>query len=131
MSTTSARYTARAVFALLGFTLLIAGCSTDRMKKLMTWSNEPIDQSSQRLAGTTQYECDGARRLAVRFGAANQPVMMVFPDREFRLDPVAGSPGRYSNTRSTFIVQGDTVTYEEPGTQPLTNCKRPAAPAKK
>ena len=121
----------RATVLLLALGALLAGCSTDRIAKLMTWSNEPIDQSAQRLAGTTQYECDGNKRLAVRFGAANQPVMMVFPEREFRLDPVAGSPGRYSNTRSTLVVQGDSVTYDEPNTAPLTNCKRPPPPAKK
>ena len=122
-----------ATLALLVLAALLAGCSKDRLTKLVTWSSEPIDQSAQRLAGTTQYECDGSKRLAVRFGAANQPVMMVFPDREFRLDPVAGSPGRYTNTRSTLVVQGDYVTYDEPGLAPLTNCKRaqPQPPAKK
>jgi membrane-bound inhibitor of C-type lysozyme len=110
---------------------LLAGCGGDRLTKLMNWSSEPIDQSSKRLEGTTQYECDGNKRLAVRFGAAGQPVMMVFPEREFRLDPVAGSAGRYSNSRSTLVVQGDAATYDETGVPPLTNCKRPPAPAKK
>ena len=127
----TAQFKRQCLFAIIAAASLLAGCSGDRLTKLMTWSSEPIDQSSQRLAGTTQYECDGSKRLAVRFGAAGQPVMMVFPDREFRLDPVAGSAGRYSNTRSTLIVQGDTVAYDEPGLAPLTNCKRPAAPAKK
>lgn len=121
----------RTTVALLALAALLAGCSSHQLTKIMTWSTEPVDQSNQRLAGTTQYECDGNKRLAVRFGAAGQPVMMVFPEREFRLDPVAGSPGRYSNTRSTLVVQGDSVTYDEPNTAPLTNCKRPPPPAKK
>ena len=121
----------RAALPVLALLALLGGCSSHQLTRILTWSTEPTDISSQRLAGTTQYECDGNRRLAVRFGAAGQPVMMVFPEREFRLDPVAGSAGRYSNTRSTLTLQGDTASYEEPGMQPLANCKRAAPPAKK
>ena len=117
--------------SLLGVTLiasgLVAGCGAEKFVRLGFWTNEPTEQQSPRLVGATQYTCDGNKRLAVRFAAAGQPAMVIFPEREFRLDPVKEAAGRYTNGRSTLVVEGESASLDEGGTPVLANCKRVVA----
>ena len=117
--------------SLLGVTLiassLVAGCGVEKITRLGFWTNEPTEQQSTRLTGATQYACDGNKRLAVRFAAAGQPAMVIFPEREFRLDPVKESAGRYTNGRSTLVVDGESASLDEGGALVLANCKRAVA----
>jgi membrane-bound inhibitor of C-type lysozyme len=106
---------------------MLTACGGMNLTRLAFWTNEPTEQRSPRLAGTTQFSCDGNKRLAVRFGAAGQPAMVVFPEREFRLDVAPGGAGRYSNGRTTLTVNGDEASLDEAGASVLANCKRVAA----
>lgn len=115
------------VLLLLGAALAISACGGISMPRLSFWTNEPTELQSKRLAGATQYSCEGNKRLAVRYGAAGQPAMVVFPEREFRLDPSPGAAGRYSNGRSTLSVSGDEASLDEAGAAVLANCKRVVA----
>lgn len=104
---------------------LLGACGAERFTRLAFWTNEPTEQQSPRLAGATQYTCDGNKRLAVRYGTAGQPVMVIFPEREFRLDPVpSGSGIRYTNGSTLLLSKGDEASLEEAGKPVLTNCKR-------
>ncbi len=110
---------------LLAASLLLSACGGINFGRLSFWTNEPAEQQSPRLVGATQYACEGNKRLAVRFGAAGQPVMVIFPEREFRLDPQpAGAGTRHSNGTTTLLTQGDEATLEEGGQPVLTGCKR-------
>ena len=115
------------VFVLLGASMLLSACAGISMPRLSFWTNEPTELQSKRLVGATQYSCEANKRLAVRYGAAGQPAMVVFPEREFRLDPSPGAPGRYSNGRSTLNVSGDEASLDEAGATVLANCKRVVA----
>jgi len=110
---------------LLVTSVLLGACGTERFTRLAFWTNEPTEQQSPRLAGATQYTCDGNKRLAVRYGAAGQPVMVIFPEREFRLDPAPSASGiRYTNGSTLLMSKGDEASLEEAGKPVLTNCKR-------
>ncbi|MBM3345725.1 MAG: lysozyme inhibitor [Betaproteobacteria bacterium] len=114
--------------ALLAAGALLGGCGTERFARLAFWMNEPTEQQSPRLAGATQYTCDGNKRLAVRYGTAGQPVMVIFPEREFRLDPApSGSGIRYTNGSTLLMSKGDEASLEEAGRPVLTNCRRVVA----
>jgi len=58
----------------------------------------------------------------VRYLAADKTVMIVFPEREFRLD--ATPAGGYSNGSTTLTAQGDETVLEEAGAKTYTNCKK-------
>jgi membrane-bound inhibitor of C-type lysozyme len=110
---------------LLVTSVLLGACGTERFTRLAFWTNEPTEQQSPRLAGATQYTCDGNKRLAVRYGTAGQPVMVIFPEREFRLDPAPSASGiRYTNGSTLLMSKGDEASLEEAGKLVLTNCKR-------
>ena len=77
--------------------------------------------------GARVYDCDGGKRLYVRYAGDAKWAMVVFPDREFRLDRVTSGPGeRYSNGRANLIAQTDHVALDEGGAVLYANCK-PAA----
>lgn len=110
--------------------LFTTGCAVN-MNPLSWWSG-PVEQAPARLAGATLYECEGNKRFAVRYGGAGQSAVVILPDREFRLDPVASASGaRYTNGRSTLNTQGDEAMLEDAGTTLYAKCRRigPAAGA--
>ncbi len=112
---------------LFASSLVLGGCGMEKITRMGFWTNEPVEQKSPRLVGATQYTCDDNKRLAVRFGAAGQPAMVIFPEREFRLDPVKDAAGRYTNGRNTLVVEGESASLDEGGTPVLANCKRAVA----
>jgi len=107
--------------------LFTAGCAVN--VNPLSWWGGPEEQAPARLAGATLYECEGSKRFAVRYGGAGQSAMVILPDREFRLDPVASASGaRYTNGRSTLNTQGDEALLEDGGTPLYAKCRR-IAPA--
>ena len=111
---------------------MLAGCGSmsTNMNPMNWWGSGPQEQSLAQFAGATRYRCDAGKQFAVRLGAqAQQPAMVILPDREFRLDPVAGAPeARYSNGRTTLTTKGDEAALEEAGTALYANCKRADSP---
>jgi membrane-bound inhibitor of C-type lysozyme len=73
--------------------------------------------------GATAYKCDGGKELFVRYADGGKSVMIIFPEREFRLDRVADAGTRYSNGYTTLVVDGGTATLQEGSTVPYANCK--------
>lgn len=123
----------RTVLSTLLPLLSLSGCGNlgdikeMRVNPLEWWSG-PAEQVSRALEGATRYECDASKRFAVRYGTPANAVMVILPEREFRLDAVAAAaatPGvRYSNGRSTLNTKGDIVFMEEDGVMVFANCKR-------
>lgn len=74
--------------------------------------------------GATAYKCDAAKELFVRYADGGKAAMIVFPEREFRLDRTADGGTRYSNGHTTLSVDGATAMLEEGSTVTHSNCKR-------
>jgi membrane-bound inhibitor of C-type lysozyme len=73
------------------------------------------------------YQCDAGRQLVVRYLDGGKSAMVMYPEREFRLDQVpAASGARYSNTRTTLHTKGDEAFVEEDGKTVFANCRIPA-----
>lgn len=103
---------------------MLAGCGA--MSPSRWLGSGPEEQRPARLAGATPYACADNKQFALRTGGPNA-VMVILPEREFRLDAVAGTAGRYSNGRTTLNTDGETASLEESGAATFSNCKRSAA----
>jgi membrane-bound inhibitor of C-type lysozyme len=71
------------------------------------------------------YKCDANKTLAVRYLDGGKQAMVIFPDREFRLDQVRSASGvSYSNGRTDLRTRGDELQLDEGGNPLYANCKR-------
>jgi membrane-bound inhibitor of C-type lysozyme len=100
--------------ALASGALLVSGCS------LWPWS-VPEPQAPRLPADTRVYSCDGNKRLMFRPVNDSKSMMLMFPEREFRLD--RGAAGQYTNGHTTLTVTGDEARLEEAGSVTLVNCR--------
>ena len=117
-------------FANTGFRVVLAaslaGCGGFSIGSLNPWSG-PVERVRTTPADATAYACDGARRLVIRNLADKKSVMIVFPEREFRLDQApSGSGTRYTNGSTILQSQGDQVSLEEEGAVTHSNCRKAA-----
>jgi membrane-bound inhibitor of C-type lysozyme len=95
------------------------------MDSVTPWSG-PIEQKQTLPADATAYACNDAKRLVVRRSPGTNSVMIMFPEREFRLDQVPADPARYSNGSTTLQTRGDEVSLEEEGKLTYANCRKAA-----
>jgi membrane-bound inhibitor of C-type lysozyme len=104
-------------FAIVLVAMTLAGCSWFR-------SGSDTGSAPQLPSDAVAYRCDQGKRLVVRYPAGAKYVIVIFPDREFRLDPVG--TGRYSNGRGVLDVSGDTASLYDGATALFTGCAKPA-----
>jgi len=117
-------------FAPSGFGVVLAaslaGCGGFSLGSLNPWSG-PVERARTLPADATEYACDDAKRLVVRHLAGGNAVMIVFREREFRLDQAPSASGtRYSNGSTILQSQGDQVSLEEEGAVTHSNCRKAA-----
>lgn len=117
-------------FANAGFGVLLvaslAGCGGFSLGSLNPWSG-PVERARTTPADATEYACDAAKRLVVRNLPGSNAVMIVFREREFRLDQApSASATRYTNGSTTLQLQGDQVSLEEEGAVTYSNCRKAA-----
>ena len=107
----------------------LAGCGSFSLGSLNPWSG-PVARATSFPADGIEYACDGGKRLVVRNLADIKAVMIVFRERQFRLDQVpAASPSsdaRFTNGSATLQSNGDQVSLEEEGAVTFANCRRAA-----
>ena len=97
----------------------LAGCGT--ISEL--WRGGPRELSRAR-PDVLELRCAGGRTLALRMEPASKAAWIVLPDREYRLDAVAGDPTRYSNGRTVLLEQGGAMSLEEGGVASVSGCRR-------
>lgn len=111
-------------FALAILTTALAGCSG--------WSwwpfgSSPAPDRPWYPADASVYKCEGNKTLVVRYVDGGKAAMVMFPDREFRLDAARAATGaKYSNGRTDLYTQGDQAFLEEAGNRLFTDCSRAA-----
>ena len=104
----------------------LAGCGGFSIGSLNPWSG-PVERARTLPADATEYACDDAKRLVVRHLAGGNAVMIVFREREFRLDQAPSVSGtRYTNGSTILQSQGDQVSLEEEGAVTHSNCRKAA-----
>jgi len=96
----------------------LAGCGG-----FWPWGDDS-DEVSQVRDDVNVYACTGDKRLMLRHEEDEKSVMVVYPEREFRLDRVSATPGKkYSNGRTTLTIAGDSLALEEAGAALFAGCK--------
>ena len=104
----------------------LAGCGSFSLGSLNPWRG-PAERVRTTPADATEYACDAAKRLVVRQLPGGTAVMIVFREREFRLDQAPSASGtRYTNGSTTLQAQGDLVSLEEEGAVTFSNCRKNA-----
>lgn len=106
-------------------TALLAGCGGMNFGQwLPSWGERSESERPKIPPGAKAYACDAGKRLFVRYAADNRYAMVIFPDREFRLDADASAPGaKFSNGRTVLMVRGDEASLEESGTAIFAKCR--------
>jgi membrane-bound inhibitor of C-type lysozyme len=75
-------------------------------------------------ADATIYKCDADKELVVQYLEGGKSAMVMYPERDFRLDRVPAASGvRYSNGRTTLHTKGPEAFLEEGGQTLFANCR--------
>ena len=85
------------------------------------WWGGPTEQS-RIPRDATVYQCENGKTLAVRYDG-NRSAMIIFPEREFRLDKLDGAAQRYSNGTTMLTVENGIATLEEARVTTFPQCK--------
>ena len=103
----------------------LSGCGNMNMSRITNPWGGLQEQTTLPMDAVT-YTCSNGKPLYLRFGAGNQFVMVMFPDREFRLDATDGAVGgKYSNGRTNLDIRNGEVNVTEGTTVLYGACKRP------
>jgi hypothetical protein len=113
----------RTIATVLAAVLVLTGCNT--VNEL--FRGGPREQSRVR-SDVTEYACADGKTLSLKMDPAAKAAWVVSPEREYRLDAVAGASDRYSNGRTTLTLRDGQASLEETGapagTAALSGCKR-------
>lgn len=105
-------------YALLVLAATLTGCSS-----WWPWGGSSGDVPRVP-PGATAYKCDGGKELYVRYVDGGKSAVVIYPEREFRLDAEeTGSGARYTNGRTTLRTKGAEATLEEGSAILYSNCK--------
>ena len=120
-----------AVSAVLLSSALLAGCdSMPSMPSMPSLFGGQTVERSRVPPNSTAYQCAGGKRLYVRYLDNGAAAWVILPEREFRLDKVAGDGGtRYGTGKAVLAVNGDEVTLSDGPTVSYGACRIPAPPA--
>ena len=107
--------------ALACATLMMSACSS---VSVWPFGGGKEQDPSRTPAGATAYQCDGGRRLYVRYLDNGAAAWVILPDREFRLNQaVSASGARYSNGSATLDTKGSEATLSDGATVTHAGCK--------
>jgi membrane-bound inhibitor of C-type lysozyme len=128
-----------ALVNLLLFSLAAAGCGGISMPSgLWPFGEEKSLERSRVPPNSVTYQCAGGKRFYLRTLDNGAAAWVILPEREFRLDSVAGDATRYSNGRAVLIVNAQEASLNDGPTLSYTGCRipsaeppKPEAPAKK
>ena len=73
------------------------------------------------------YQCAAGKRFYLRYLDNGAAAWVILPEREFRLDKVAGEGGRYGNGKAVLAISGDGATLSDGPAVSYADCKVPAA----
>ena len=111
--------------------LLLGGCADMSIPSLLGEKNL---ERSRVPANSITYQCQGGKRFYLRYLDSGAAAWVILPEREFRLDRVAGDGGtRYGNGKAVLTVNGEEVALSDGPTVSYAACTvpAPAEPAKK
>lgn len=117
--------------AFLSLSVLVAGCSG--VSAYLPFGEERNLERSRVPANALTYACAGGKRFYLRYLDNGGAAWVILPEREFRLDKVAGDGGtRFGNGKAELSINGEEATLSDGPTVSYNGCKiYSAEPAKK
>lgn len=111
------------IVSLLTAALALSACSSMDMSMDKVWPfKEEGPGQPKRLAGTTEYQCEGGKRFHVRLADSGNTAWLIYPDREVALAKQA-SATRYSNGVATLEINGSDATLKDGPSIAYNGCK--------
>ncbi len=107
--------------ALACATLMLSACGSMSMN-LWPFGGGKEQDPSRTPAGATAYQCEGGKRLFVRYLDSGAAAWVILPDREFRLNKTA-SGARYSNGSATLDIKDNEATLADGAAVTHAGCK--------
>lgn len=112
--------------AVLGPMMLMTGCSSVKVWPFED-DNKPAT-ATRKPENATEYRCEGGKIFYVRYLDAGKSAWVILPDRQVRLDKVAGdSDNRYSNGIATLRIEGADASLADGPSVSYSACKTPGA----
>jgi len=109
--------------ALACATLTLSACSSVSVN-LWPFGGDKEQDPSRTPAGATAYQCEGGKRLFVRYLDNGAAAWVILPEREFRLNKTAsGSGTRYSNGSATLDIKDGGATLADGAAATYAGCK--------
>ncbi len=114
----------------IGVAIISGGCSNINL-----W---PFEESSGNTRpgqrgpeNATEYRCEGNKTFHVRYLEGGKSAWIFLPDRQVRLDKIAGEgEGRYTNGIATLVVQGMEAKLTDGPSISFSGCKTSATGSK-
>ena len=108
-----------------GSVLLAAGCGSVELSRLNPWAE--VTERSRIPSDATVYACASGKQLVVRYPEGGKSVMIILPEREFRLDLAPAGGGNFTNGRASFSTRDGEITLIEGNETLFSGCKKPAS----
>ncbi|MGP1679717.1 MAG: MliC family protein [Burkholderiales bacterium] len=109
--------------ALACATLTLSACSSVNLD-VLSFGGAKEQDTSRPPAGATAYQCEGGKRLFVRYLDNGAAAWVILPEREFRLNKAtAGSGNRYSNGSATLDLEDGGATLSDGAAVTHAGCK--------
>ena len=107
--------------------LLLAACSSVDVNLWPFGGGKKEQDLSRPPAGATAYQCDGGKRLFVRYLDNGAAAWVILPDREFRLTKTTSATGsRYGNGSATLDINDNAATLFDGAKVTHAGCKAAA-----
>lgn len=121
-----------AVPALVAFSLFAAGCGGVSLPSTLWPFGEGKNLEVSRVpANSATYQCAGGKRFYLRLLDNGAAAWVILPEREFRLDRVAGDATRFGNGKAELTLNAEEASLVDGPTVSYTGCRIPvAAPPK-
>lgn len=104
-------------------TLMLSACGSVNLDVLSFGGSKEQD-TSRAPAGATAYQCEGGKRLFVRYLDNGAAAWVILPEREFRLNKVSSGVGsRYSNGSATLEINDAGATLSDGAAVTHAGCK--------
>ena len=110
---------------LVAMTMLVGGCSSVNLWPFGE-SGKSAGPGPRGPENASEYRCDGGKTFHVRLLDGGNAAWVFFPDRQVRLEKVAGDSGkRYSNGIATLSIDGAEATLTDRPALQYSGCKLP------
>ncbi len=115
------RLTSAATLACAG--LMLSACSGVSVN-LWPFGSDREQDLTRAPAGATAYQCEGGKRLFVRYLDNGAAAWVILPEREFRLNKASSGAGtRYSNGSATLDISDNVATLSDGAAVTHAGCK--------